>query len=99
MPNDAPAFYNHFEAIFKDHAEATRDIEHVVGEGELAVVHSLSRTGPQDRGQAITDLLRAQHGKIVEHWKVIQPVPAQTEPAASDLPDHAVFNNPRSDGA
>ena len=78
VPNGTPAFYNYFGAFFKDHPEASLDIKHVVGEGDLVVVHSLFRSGPQDRGQAIMDLFRVEHGKIVEHWDVIQPVPAQT---------------------
>ena len=78
VPNGAPAFYGYFDAFFKDHPEASLDIKHVVGEGDLVVVHSLFRTGPQDRGQAIMDLFRVEDGKMVEHWDVIQPVPAQT---------------------
>ena len=78
VPNGAPAFYDHFEAFFKDHPEASLDMKHLVSEGDLVVVHSLFRSGPQDRGQAIMDLFRLEHGKIVEHWDVIQPVLAQT---------------------
>lgn len=32
-------------------------------------------TAANDRGQAVVDLFRVRHGKIVEHWDVIQPVP------------------------
>ncbi len=78
MPNGAEPFYDYFEAFFKDHPQATLDMKHVVGEGDLVVVHSLFRTGPQDRGQALMDLFRVDHGKIVEHWDVIQQVPAET---------------------
>ncbi len=53
-------------------------MKHLVSEGDLVVVHSLFRTGPGDRGQAIMDLFRVEHGKIVEHWDVIQSVPAET---------------------
>ena len=78
VPNGAPAFYNYFEAFFKDHPQASHDIKHLVGEGDLVVVHSLSRSEPQDRGTAIMGLFRVEHGKIVEHWDVIQQIPAQT---------------------
>ena len=53
-------------------------MKHLVSEGDLVVVHSLFRSGPQDRGQAIMDLFRVEQGKIVEHWDVIQQVPAET---------------------
>ncbi len=78
VPNGASAFYTYFGGFFKTHPEASLDMKHLVGEGDLVVVHSLFRTGPQDRGQAIMDLFRLDHGKIVEHWDVIQPVPATT---------------------
>ena len=78
VPNGAPAFYNYFGAFFKSHPQASLDMKHLVGEGDLVVVHSLFRTGPNDRGEAIMDLFRVEHGKIVEHWDVIQPVPAKT---------------------
>ncbi|WP_264756255.1 hypothetical protein [Acinetobacter sp. MB5] len=29
----------------------------------------------QDRGQAVMDIFRVEHGKIVEHWDVVQDVP------------------------
>ena len=78
VPNGAPAFYDHFGAFFKDHPQATLDMKHLVGEGDLVLVHSLFRSGPHDRGQALMDMFRVEHGKIVEHWDVIQQVPAQT---------------------
>lgn len=78
VPNGAPAFYNYFGDFFKTHPEASLDMKHLVSEGDLVVVHSLFRTGPQDRGEAIMDLFRLKDGKIVEHWDVIQPVPETT---------------------
>ncbi len=42
------------------------------------VVDCLFRSGPQDRGPALMDLFRVEHGKIVEHWDIIQQVPAKT---------------------
>ena len=78
VPNGAAPFYDHFGDFFKSHPEASLDMKHLVGEGDLVVVHSLFRAGPNDRGQALMDLFRVEHGKIVEHWDVIQPVPAET---------------------
>jgi predicted SnoaL-like aldol condensation-catalyzing enzyme len=48
----------------------------VVAEGDLVAVHSHYVNAPGDRGQAVVDLFRVRNGKIVEHWDVIQDVPA-----------------------
>ena len=42
------------------------------------IVHCLSRadsTNASDRGSAVFDMFRVEHGKIMEHWDVIQPIP------------------------
>jgi predicted SnoaL-like aldol condensation-catalyzing enzyme len=48
----------------------------VIAEGDLVAVHSHYVNAPGERGQAIVDLFRVRGGKIVEHWDVIQDVPA-----------------------
>lgn len=48
----------------------------VIAEGDLVAVHSHYVNAPGERGQAIVDLFRVRGGKIVEHWDVLQDVPA-----------------------
>ncbi|MEU2288040.1 nuclear transport factor 2 family protein [Streptomyces sp. NPDC013178] len=48
----------------------------VIAEGDLVAVHSHYIPAPGERGLAIVDLFRVRGGKIVEHWDVIQNVPA-----------------------
>ncbi|MEV1079405.1 nuclear transport factor 2 family protein [Streptomyces sp. NPDC050211] len=50
----------------------------VIAEGDLVAVHSHYVNSPGERGQAIVDLFRVRNGKIVEHWDVIQDVPASS---------------------
>ncbi|MGP4005300.1 nuclear transport factor 2 family protein [Streptomyces sp. 4N124] len=50
----------------------------VVADGDLVAVHSHYVNAPGERGQAIVDLFRVRNGKIVEHWDVIQDVPASS---------------------
>lgn len=48
----------------------------VIAEGDLVAVHSHYVNAPGERGQAVVDLFRVRGGKIVEHWDVLQDVPA-----------------------
>jgi predicted SnoaL-like aldol condensation-catalyzing enzyme len=48
----------------------------VIAEGDLVAVHSHVVNTPGERGAANVDLFRVRDGKLVEHWDVIQPVPA-----------------------
>jgi predicted SnoaL-like aldol condensation-catalyzing enzyme len=58
------------------------DIKRVIAECDLVVTHSNIKTSPDVRGDAVADIFRIdKHGKIVEHWDVIQPVP---ETSAND---------------
>jgi predicted SnoaL-like aldol condensation-catalyzing enzyme len=43
----------------------------------MVVTHSHITKTPQDLGQAVADIFRLnRQGKVVEHWDVIQDVPA-----------------------
>lgn len=54
------------------------NFKRVLSSGNLVVVHSHVTTSPQDRGAAVVDIFRLDHGKIVEHWDVNQPVPEKS---------------------
>jgi predicted SnoaL-like aldol condensation-catalyzing enzyme len=43
--------------------------------GDLVAVHSTS-TGLPPRGTAVMDMFRLEDGRIVEHWDVVQEIPA-----------------------
>ena len=52
------------------------EIKRVVAEGDLVVLHVHSTRGDDTPGRAIVDIFRIADGKVVEHWDVIQDVPA-----------------------
>ena len=52
-------------------------VKRMVAEGDLVAVHMHIRFGGSP-GLAVMDMFRLENGKIVEHWDVIQDVPAQT---------------------
>ena len=55
--------------------ELRYEFKHVWSDGDRVIVHSLVKPKPQDRGMAVVDIFRLEHGKVVEHWDVAQPVP------------------------
>ncbi|GAA3841377.1 nuclear transport factor 2 family protein [Streptomyces phyllanthi] len=63
-------------AYFEQFPQLKVTPKRVVAEGDLVAVHSHYVNAPGERGQAIIDLFRVRGGKIVEHWDVIQDVPA-----------------------
>ncbi|MNY73146.1 SnoaL-like polyketide cyclase [compost metagenome] len=71
-------FYTYFEGYFKANPQSKVEIKRVIGDGDLVVLHLLSKQNDQDRGRAIVDIFRVQEGKIVEHWDVIQAIPEKS---------------------
>ncbi|MDQ0600919.1 putative SnoaL-like aldol condensation-catalyzing enzyme [Streptomyces canus] len=63
---------------FKAFPELKVEPKRVIAEGDLVAVHSHYIPAPGERGQAVVDLFRVRGGKIVEHWDVLQDVPASS---------------------
>ncbi|WP_254074116.1 nuclear transport factor 2 family protein [Burkholderia sp. S171] len=81
VPSGSAPFISFFTERFKANPEAHSTIVHSAADGDLVFLHVHSTSNPQDRGNAIVDIFRVDHGTIAEHWDVIQPVP---EHAAND---------------
>jgi predicted SnoaL-like aldol condensation-catalyzing enzyme len=77
-PDGAEAFAEHFEGFFTAHPTFRFDIQRMIAEGDLVVLHVHTKLDAQDRGKAVVDIFRVDHGKIAEHWDVIQDVPKQS---------------------
>ena len=52
------------------------EIKRVIAEGDLVMLHVHSTRGDETPGRAIVDIFRIENGKVVEHWDVIQDIPA-----------------------
>ena len=78
VPNGAAAFYGYFEGYFKQHPKSRVKIHRVLADGDLVALHLHSKMDETDLGRAIVDIFRLENGKIVEHFDVVQPVPAKT---------------------
>jgi predicted SnoaL-like aldol condensation-catalyzing enzyme len=56
------------------------EIKRVLAEGDMVVTHShldLEPGNPHNPGRALADFFRLENGKVVEHWDVIQNIPAK----------------------
>jgi len=67
-------FIGQFQAMAPD---MTFDIKRVIAEGDLVVLHYHLTMTPDDLGRAVVDIFRVEDGRIVEHWDVLQDVPAE----------------------
>ena len=78
-----PAFVRREPAggLFTHAPEASFHLERAIAEDDLVVLHYNLKLSADDPGRAVVDIFRAQDGQIVEHWDVVQPVPAE---AAND---------------
>ena len=62
--------------------ELRQEVKRTVAQGDLVAVHSryVPTSADRDRGsgQAAVDIFRVEHGKIVEHWDVLQDIPEKS---------------------
>ena len=64
----APVFVQIVRAIVDD-------VKRAFADGDFVILHAHLKLQPEDLGLAIVDMFRVEHGKIVEHWDVRQPIP------------------------
>jgi predicted SnoaL-like aldol condensation-catalyzing enzyme len=81
VPNGKAPLVGYFTSFFKENPGSRARIVRSATDGDLVYLHVHATTGPNDRGQAVVDIFRVKDGQIVEHWDVIQSVPAK---AAND---------------
>lgn len=53
------------------------DVRRVFVDGDYVILHVHVVRSPEDRGSAHVDIFRVDAGKVVEHWDVDEPIPAQ----------------------
>lgn len=68
-----------FRALFQDLRKqfpAVRcDVKRVFADNDFVILHVHVKFQPEELGLAIVEIFRLEHGKIVEHWDVRQPIP------------------------
>jgi predicted SnoaL-like aldol condensation-catalyzing enzyme len=60
-----------------DSPHATQTIHRAFADGDHVIVHVHVVRWPGDPGLAAIDIFRCDNGEIVEHWDVVQDVPAE----------------------
>ncbi|WP_353226794.1 nuclear transport factor 2 family protein [Novosphingobium sp.] len=58
-----------------DSPDARQTIHRAFVDADHVIVHVHVCRWPGDRGLAVVDIFRLEHGMIVEHWDVLQDVP------------------------
>jgi predicted SnoaL-like aldol condensation-catalyzing enzyme len=77
VPDGKAPLVSFFTGRFKENPQSRARIVRSATDGDLVYLHIHSTNGPDDPGRAIVDIFRVADGKIVEHWDVIQSVPAE----------------------
>ena len=75
-PNGTAAAKEQFTSAFAAYPDLGISVKRVIAEGDYAAIHHHFKPAAEDLGSAVIDIFRVQDGKVVEHWDVIQPVPA-----------------------
>lgn len=73
------AFVEALAPFLKAHPKSKATVKRALADGDLVALHVHSQLDDQDIGEAVVDIFRFdENGKIIEHWDVIQAVPAKS---------------------
>ena len=68
-------FRSLFQDLKKQFPGVRADVKRAFSDGDFVILHVHVKLQPEELGLAIVEIFRLEHGKIVEHWDVRQPIP------------------------
>ena len=77
-PDGPEAFIGFVEWLRGENPDLQLNIKQVIAEGDIVVTHSELVLRAGQPGRALADIFRLENGKIVEHWDVVQDIPAES---------------------
>ena len=81
--NGTDAMVANLTKMFAENPQMSFEVKRTAAEQDLVWVHSHAKFTPDSTGLAVVDIFRMKDGRVVEHWDVIQPVPATSANANS----------------
>lgn len=75
---DRASVIEHLDRLEWSTGGPQRTIRHLVVDGDIAVIHHRLVRKPGDAAIAAVDIFRVENCKLVEHWDVLQPIPAES---------------------
>lgn len=79
MAEDGPeGFAKALDYLKEAYPHWKSEIRRVWAEGDFVILHLFERRRPEDLGNAVVDIFRLAHGKVVEHWDVTQALSADS---------------------
>ncbi|HKW52618.1 MAG TPA: nuclear transport factor 2 family protein [Stellaceae bacterium] len=77
-PDGIDGFKKFIDFLRDKYPQSHSDIKQTFADGDYIILHVHATREPNTPGAAIVDIFKLEHGKIVEHWDVIQPVPEKS---------------------
>ena len=77
-PDGSEAVLNAFASRFANYPDFSIDIKRAGADGDLVWIHLHAQSTPEALGSAVINIFRMKDGRFVEHWNVVQAVPAES---------------------